>query len=228
VNKITHLCLLLALAEIQLACDCSPNQKGKEAELVMSEGSKIEARAPGGNIRVLAGPGFRRTYQWDQCELVAHPCPRSERWHGRLGIYDPAPGMFYWHSCQGISRPVFEEEQLHFRSTEDAERWLSRYIRIFPDTTVYRDDGLVVQWRITPQRQQFSADVFQLCIEGRKPSGLVAAEDGAITMVSGNGQLLPTKDCANVPERVMDETMRAYEELWGPSDTWRGAATTVH
>lgn len=142
---------LLPLLVIGYGCgsDCGSLPAGVKTELVMSEGSVIDAHSESGRIKILAGPKFQRRYQWNGCELVAHPCPRSERWYGSLGIYDPAPGFAYWSSCDGISRPVVEEEQLHFPTLDDAEAWVSRFTRIFPETTVHRNDGLLVQWRIT-------------------------------------------------------------------------------
>ena len=215
----------LGVLAVQIACGCEPLKDGSKPELVMSEGTKIEARGAGGSISVLAGSGFQRTYAWDKCLIVAHPCPRTERWYGSLGIFDPAPGLFYWHSCEGVSRPTVEENQLHFPTRDDAEAWLTRYVRVFPETTVYRNDGLVVQWRITPERAQLHADVLQICIDGHKPTILAGGSDGAITMVGRTKQPVSTRECTRVSPEVMAQTKQAFEGLWGSADMWRGTVS---
>jgi hypothetical protein len=187
----------------------------------MTDKSSMQAHGRGSDITIVAGPGFQRTYRWRQCEIVAHPCPRDERWFGSLGIYDPAPGLMYWHFCEGISRPVVEEQQLHFRTSVDAETWLTRYVHNIPETTVYRNDGLVVQWSIMPERQQLYVEVAQLCINGQKPTTVPGAYDNAIIVASSTGGPASTRECTTVDEQVMDETRKAYEGQWGPAEDWR-------
>src|SRR5436190_17742829 len=168
------LVLLVAAASVRCGCRERP---GVLTELVMRPGSSLVVKGKDGDsLRVVAGTNYRRRYEWSGCGLDAHPCPRGKRWFGSLGIYDSAPGFAYlFSSCQGISRPVVDEGQIHFAHQETAEAWLGQLPEKSPWQTTWRNDGLVVSWGVTPGRQQINVDVWQVCINGQKPSVMIGA-----------------------------------------------------
>jgi hypothetical protein len=71
----------------------------------------------------------------------------------------------------GITRAVVEEGRQHFRSVEEALSWLRSRNRNWMDY-IYRDDGLVVGWKRVPSRRQLNVEVWQVLIQGSKPSKL--------------------------------------------------------
>lgn len=83
-------------------------------ELVMPKGSSIVASMGGDTVKIVAGYGFDRSYEFDGCTLNSKMHARSGRWFGALGIYDPAGPSFFRRECKGISRTVVEEAQIHF------------------------------------------------------------------------------------------------------------------
>ena len=131
---------ILALVIVQ------PAAAADALELVLYEGARLTARTPSGVVSVLAGSGIARKYEWNGCSLDSHMVPRTSRWYGSLGIYDPAPGdgspFSTFRRCKGVSRMVVEEGQLHFADMEAAQAWIRRYAGAFP--TVWSGDGLVV------------------------------------------------------------------------------------
>lgn len=156
-----------------------------EPELVLYEGARVVATTPRGTVGVTTGERFERSYDWNGCSLKAEMMARSSRWLGAKGIIDPAGrgpfGMLFGKlvGCNGISRPVVEEAQLHFKNQAAAERWLT-YRMTLPFQPVWTHDGLVVGWGLSPGRAQINVDVYQLCVAGAWPTGLRGASDDAV------------------------------------------------
>jgi len=133
---------------------------------------------------------------------------RSTRWYGALGIYDPAGrgplGLLFGKlfGCNGISRTVVEEAQVHFTKNSAAERWIELQSKL-PFETVWSNDGLLVQWGVSPSRQQLNVSVWQLCVAGLKPTQLRGASNEAIQVVrlAGEGEL--RHECASVGTEAM-------------------------
>ncbi len=137
--------------------------------------------------------------------------PREERWYGSKGVYFPGTGE-HWFPHKGISRAVVQEGQLNFSSTEDAMIWLSKtpgFVR-----RIYRNDGLCVWYSLFPARNQLSCDVFQIYINGTKPSNLPGAEDSKIAVSPLEGIPESTKAPLISPEdsnKVLGSTMAPSE-----------------
>lgn len=177
-------------------------------ELVLQEGVRLTATTGSGTVRVTAGQGLERTYEWNGCSLKASMMARSARWYGALGIHDPAGsgpvGLLFGRmfGCNGISRTVVQEAQIHFASRSAAERWMEHQSRL-PFETVWTNDGLLLQWGVSPGRQQINVDVWQVCVAGQRPTQLRGAGDEAIQVerVAGEGHL--RHECALVgPDAV--------------------------
>ncbi|MBI4148704.1 hypothetical protein HY490_05415 [Candidatus Woesearchaeota archaeon] len=170
-----------------------------KAELVMTPGMEIVADTAHGKLVIGAGEGTERTYSWDdsRCVRKAVHWPRSDRWYGSLGMYDPA---IRGTSCQ-VYHAVAEEAQMHFQSVPEAQAWLAgrreplaeQYLRLGSfSEVVYSDTGLVVDWtkasRTTEARElipgQFSMDfnVWQILINGNKPDKLEGSRNDKITV----------------------------------------------
>ena len=168
----------LLISTILLGCATS-------TELVLREGTTVTAKTSSGNISIVAGNGLDRTYKWDNCSLKADMGARRSRWYGSLGIYDPAlsfgvlSSIFpWWFSCNGISRTVVEEGQIHFADIRVAENWIEHYSKT--QATVWSNDGLLVQWMLVPVREQLNVSVWQICISGQRPIELLGAKNEEI------------------------------------------------
>jgi len=187
-------------------------------ELVMHEGVKIEAQKSSSSIRVSAGKGFDRTYEWENCKLKSNMGARKERWYGSMGIYDPAPSFgFSFRGCAGIFRTVVQEGQIHFDDLQFAYKWLQRRPKNSP--TVWTTDGLLVSWNIVPRRNQLNVDVWLMCINGKQPTQLEGATDSAVKVMPNQaGQTI--QECAQVGKAVVGHTRSQLEADWKKMDEW--------
>ncbi len=150
----------------------------KENEVVMAPLARIDATTSNGKISITAGKGLRRTYEWEGASRSVDMWPREKRWYGSMGLYYPGPGE-HWPEHNGVTRGVVEEGQQHFKSDAEALAWLKK------DTTnyhpiVWNNEGLVVGWSKTLPRRQLNVDVWQIYINGKKPTALRGANDKAI------------------------------------------------
>jgi hypothetical protein len=194
-------------------------------ELVMHEGTSIDAIKDGSAIKVTAGKGFDRTYESDGCRLKSNMHARTTRWFGSLGIYDPAGSisgsLFSPAACKGITRTVVQEGQIHFDDAQFAYEWIRRQQRGYGKTgkTVWTNDGLLVSWNTVPGREQLNVDVLLMCINGKRPKNLEGATDSAIK-IAANSAIRPIHECAVVGKDVIDKTRREMEEDWKKIDKW--------
>lgn len=181
-------------------------------ELVMYEGTVIEARKGDASIKVTAGKGFDRTYEWGRCKLNSNMIARKERWFGSLGIYDPALSFgFSFGGCSGITRTVVDEGQIHFDDLQFARTWIEHYSKSF--NTVWTNTGLLFSWNISPDRKQLNVNVWMVCINGRRPTHLAGATDAALEVLPNpKGESL--HECAQVGKNVIDQTRSQFEDEW--------------
>lgn len=145
-------------------------------EVAMPDGMKIRATTSVGVIEIEAGPGCKRSYTWEGATRSVIMDPRGERWYGSLGLYYPGPGE-HWAEHNGITRGVVEEGQQHFKTADEAVKWVKQRSYM---PFVYRNDGLAVGWSKVPERRQLSVEVWQLMINGKRPVRLPGAIDSAI------------------------------------------------
>lgn len=163
--------------------DCFPGAGEEEnrpipagTEIAMSDGMKIRATTPVGVMEIEAGPDSKRSYTWEGATRSVIMGARSKRWYGSLGLGYPGPGD-HWQEHNGITRGVLEEGQQHFKTVNAAMAWLKgRAYMPF----VYRNDGLVVGWGKVLERKQLNVEVWQIMINGKKPTKLPGATDSAI------------------------------------------------
>lgn len=196
----------------------SPNGQAA-TELVMQEGSSIVASVDGTTIKIAAGHGFDRSYEFDGCRLKSSMNARAGRWYGSLGIYDPAaqffPSFFGQKECKGISRTVVEEGQMHFDDMQFANDWIRRQQKTVGKTgkVAWTSEGLLVAWSVVPSRRQLNVDVWLMCFGGRHAQKVLGGTDSTVrVLASRSGQAL--HDCATVGQDVVDETRRQLEEEW--------------
>jgi hypothetical protein len=141
----------------------------------------IRATNPKGTVTVSAGPGTERTFAGDGWRKRRNLIPRTTRWYGSLGLYDPAASFF------ASGRLLVDEGQLFFQSESEALRYLYQegtYMK-----PVFNNRGLVFGFHVEdipggePTR---SVEVWQIFINGQRPQSLRGANDAAVTVLQGS------------------------------------------
>jgi len=151
-----------------------------EPELVMPKGMVIEATNEAGTMRIEAVGKYTRTYSWNGKRKTFRLSPRWERWNGVKGLDGPG-GDREMHV-------VLQEGQQHFSSQEEVYPWLYWESYNGERNVQYTSDGLVVIWREQqhPTAANYSAlsvDVWQIYVNGQKPTGLRGASDWSIKVL---------------------------------------------
>ena len=170
-NNITVIRILVVFVWLFNLSGCK--ESGMEIEsypftrLAMQPGMVIEARNKNGAVHIEYLSPLERRYKWDGHDERRTLIPRRESWLGLLGAYDPAPAYF-WEIFS--PRIVAEDSQIDFENMADVEKWLYQSSAILD--WVYTDDGLVVGFAKTSSRNQVNIDVYQIYINGEKPSKL--------------------------------------------------------
>ena len=102
-------------------------------------------------------------------------------------LSQPRPGE-HWREHHGITRCVTEEGQQHFKTVEEAMKWI-KDANWMP--FVYRDDGLMVGWDKKLSRKQLSVEVWQILIDGKKPKRLPGSQDDKIVVETVETETVP-------------------------------------
>lgn len=71
------------------------------------------------------------------------------------------------------------EGQQHFDTVAEAMSWIEEQQW---QPLVWTNSGLVVGWGKTPARKQLNVDVWQVYVDGKKPTTLPGADDTAIVV----------------------------------------------
>ena len=89
----------------------------------MSPGMRITATTSVGTIAITAVDELTRSYTWDGATRAVEMSPRATRWFGSLGLFNPGAGE-HWRDHHGITRCVTKEGQQHFKTVEEAMKWI--------------------------------------------------------------------------------------------------------
>lgn len=197
-NLAARITLVLAVA---LSGCASYRHLEPYTETVMSPGMRITATNDNGTVTVTCGKDTKRTYEGEGWKKTIKHIARKGRWRGSLGLYDPA-GSFSPHG-----RVIVEEGRLYFLSVEDAMRYL--YVGSLHSKPVYTNDGLVVGYSVArgelPRYGKVvarSVEVWQLYINGIKPTSLPGARDEAIKIEGGQSPTTSTPYPARIGRRM--------------------------
>lgn len=178
-----------------VGCSCRD-----ESELVMPKGSFIEATNRQGTMRIDALDKYTRRYTWKGKNKTFRLLARAKRWFGSKGAYRPT-GDRDMHA-------VLEEGQQHFSSIEEIYPWLVAQNYNGRREVIYTSDGLVVVWQeqrhpTAPNYSALSVDVWQIYVNGEKPSALMGANDTAIRNVQyGLDQVVVGKPVVHVAKCI--------------------------
>ncbi|MFI5460653.1 MAG: ankyrin repeat domain-containing protein [Isosphaerales bacterium] len=148
---------------------------------------RITATTPVGTIAITAVDELTRSYTWDGATRAVFMTPRATPWYGSLGLFNPGAGE-HWRDHHGITRGVTEEGQQHFKTVEEALKWIKKR-DWWP--FVYRDDGLMVGWDKRLPRKQLNVEVWQILIDGKKPKRLPGSQDDKIVVETVEPETVP-------------------------------------
>ena len=169
-------CILLFFLS---ACDKSPFPY---TENVLSDGMVITAHTPNGMISIKGKKGCSREFAGDNWLKKSNLIPRDTRWYGSLGLYDPAD------SDTMNGRLIVDEGRQFFASESEALRYFQRLSGYYGRLT-YNNSGLLIAYKIIdvgggePTR---SLTIWQIYINGKKPSSLRGAVDKNIEIAGGS------------------------------------------
>jgi hypothetical protein len=185
-------------------------------EFVLYEGVTLKAILGDETLRISASKLLQRSYFWHTCELGAELNPRRSRWYGSMGGYNAGASFgLSAGGCNGISRPVVGEGQIHFDNHETAEKWIKRQPDFFKK--VWNTDGLLVTWATIPERSQLNVDVWQMCLNG-KPYTPAGVSKNSTLSVTPNNEGLSLRPCVAVDQVEIDKTKAHWDEHWRMSD----------
>ena len=166
--KINKILLSIFITFNLVSCGESvPTEPYLYTELAMETGMHIEATNKNGTVSIEYIEPLKRRYQWDDFDEERDLIPRKTRFMGKLGAYDPADA-YIWEVF--TPRIVANDSQLHFDSMNDIDKWLYQSSLVY--YWVYTDDGLVVGFGKKPSRNQVNIGVYQLYLNGEKPTKL--------------------------------------------------------
>jgi hypothetical protein len=149
-------------------------------QVVLSEGMQLRADTHAGPLRVTAGRGNVRRYEFTYggkaITKVVTLIDRAEAWGKLTGIYSGG-------QASGV-RVVAQEGQLHVAEVQHAFDWMDRAPA---KGWIYTRDGLVVGFSRSPERNQVSVDVVQVYVNGLKPHEMPGGSEGRLSIIHVRG-----------------------------------------
>jgi hypothetical protein len=166
-----------------LLASCHADDKGKllpHTEVVLKPGMSVTATNPNGTVTIKSDGKASRIFSGENWEKKSSLIPRRTRWYGSLGLYDPAS------SNSPYGRLLVDEGLLFFETESEALRYL--YVGSTHYKPVFTNSGLVVGYRVEKipgGEATRSVKLWQIYINGRKPTKMKGADDTSITLKGG-------------------------------------------
>jgi ankyrin repeat protein len=196
---------LFALLPCALADDATPRggRLPASCEVVMSPGMRITATTSVGTIAITAADEMTRSYTWDGATRSIEMQPQKSRYLGSLGLFFDGVTV-HWREHHGIARCSTQEGQQDFKTVEKALKWIKEPERMKP---VYRDDGLMVGWYKDLPRKMLWVEVWQILINGKKPTRLPGSQNDKIVVETVATKSVP------LAEAVANNDLKAVTAL---------------
>ena len=153
----------------------------------MSPRMRITAKTSVGTIAITAVDEQTRSYTWDGGTFAVERLPAAERFFAEDGLYYKGKGE-HWRDHHGITRCLTKEANKLFITVEDAMAWIKEPERA---SFVYRGDGLMVGWSKTADPKQLTVEVWQILIDGKKPTRLPGSQDDKIVVETVETETVP-------------------------------------
>jgi hypothetical protein len=159
-------------------------------EVVMCPGGSLVVDIGDTSFSIKSTGLLTREVTTDRLKQHITLMPRSERWFGSFGLYNPEAG-------DSMSHIVMEEGFQYFNSFDELQQWIASMRRELP--LEYTSDGLVVAGRYQTRppgvsegpKSAMTIYVWRLLINDARPVGLAGANDQRFKNIS-----LPPPTCS--------------------------------
>jgi hypothetical protein len=170
------------ISAILLICIALSQTKGNNEIVngaVLRSGQSLIATNKNGSVKISYLSPIKRKYEWDGKTRIVKMIQMQPITPGVTGLYEPAD---FWGVNPFLIRLVTVEATHEFETLDQIYAFLRQSSLIMD--WVYTSDGLVVGYGKCPARQQINIYVWQLLINGKKPSCLKGANPKAIQLIS--------------------------------------------
>jgi hypothetical protein len=170
------------ISTVFLICFALSHAKGENKTVngaVLQCGQSLVATNKNGSVRITYLSSLKRKYAWNGNTRIVKLIPMQPITPNVTGLYEPAD---FWGINPFLIRLVAVEATHEFESMDQIYRFLRQSSLIMD--WVYTNEGLVVGFGKCPARQQIDIYVWQLLLNGKKPSGLKGANPKAIQLIS--------------------------------------------
>lgn len=183
-DRLSRMRLVFRLALVGLGVALSGYSQSEllpYTEVVLKPGMAVTATNPNGTVTIQAGDGTARIFSGEGWKKKRNLIPRRERWYGSLGLYDPAS------SRSPYGRLLVDEGQLYFSDVSEALKYL--YVGSDHFKPVYTNNGLVFGYDVETfgegEEPTRSVQLWQIYIDGKRPTSMPGADDSSITVSGG-------------------------------------------
>lgn len=165
-----------------LMCIALSQTKGENKTVngaVLQSGQSLIATNRNGSVKISYVSSIKRKYEWNGKTRIVKLIPMQPITPGVTGLYEPAD---FWGVNPFLIRLVAVEATHDFESMDQIYGFLRQSSLIMD--WVYTSDGLVFGFGRCPARQQINIYVWQLLLNGKKPSALKGANPKAIQLIN--------------------------------------------
>lgn len=210
--------ILFILIFVQTACVAAHSQcPARFTQLrvpgaLIAQGTVVDIHTAKGDIKIEAVGAQKRKYSWDGGN---HTVPLGEMFYSKdsepIGLYNaqwyPHPFGFVGNvsKMQGIVHGLSSEAIVNFPNEKEALDWL--FVEPGAIPYVWRKDGLCAWY--SKQENVVSVDLFQIYINGSKPSNFPGGTTDSITLC---GHEIPQTTNAHLSKKNCAEEFRRYLE----------------
>ncbi len=153
-------------------------------EVVLKPGMKVTATNATGTVTIEAGEGTKRIFRGNGWKKERNLIPRTTRWYGSLGLYDPSPSLYPF-----FGQLLVDEGRLYFSSISEALKYLYEDRPYFKP--IYTNNGLVFGYGehiVGVGKPIRNVQLWQIYINGKRPTSIPGADDSAFLVSGGTIQ----------------------------------------
>ncbi len=205
--------VILFLVLLLWSISGNKNKPYAYTENVLTDGMSITVQTHIEKLTIEGLEGTRRKFTGEGWSKVADLIPRQTRWYGSLGLYDPAD------SNTQSGRLLVDEGRQFFDSEEEALRYLCEEQKK-GYKIVYSNHGLSLSQDKEPtglDKPIRFVNIWQIYINGKKPTSLKGANDEAIQVTGG---IIPAIANLN-PAKVGCPREMCSKEEFEKSEYWQ-------